>query len=692
MALAWPTDLVLEDGRFAGFLMPEVNMTETVGLHRVTNPSDRRDAGSGAGWTQSFTWRYLVRTGANLAHATRLLHEAGTVIGDFNDSNVRVTREARATLLDCDSMQISDPGSGRRFFCPVGRPEFTPPELLNADWKKTVRRASGDLFALAIHLYQLLLEGEHPFRGLWRGAGDKPSVPELARQGTWAHQRSGLLSPRPSAIGISLLPDDIIQMFRQAFEDGATNPAARPTARQWEEALARLEQNLVQCPANQAHLYPAGHASCPWCQHAAAAAGRTAQQPLPAAAIPFVQASPFPVPQAAPFVSPLAPPTAPRQVTAKRSRSTLRYATNRSARKTGLSRARVVRVGIPVAVFAMIIIAVAAAAHHNPVSKSLRQIRTGECIAYQPDRGSTFSSLPVVSCSEMHWGQFLGLLSIGDPRTTTYPGTSVVAQKSDALCNEAFKAAVGLNPRHYMLVDYPPPEKFWASQRWSYAVCVAQAVDSMPFKGGLSQQPEPVARSREVNVPPVPASAISLAGKHDYSPQTGAEPAPFVQVVTTAYVLPPAPCGGGMASNDWLGYSAMVASYQLARQGAVYAYVGIGVTPLTPSGQGNVERYLESLSSGCYVPHWFSLQNGMHYQDDSGYRRPGDGSRLLDMGYGESGAFSYLQYWTVSGGYLLDYTYFPVNMDLSSARRELNVALPVAITQINSVLHLHLHG
>src|SRR5262249_37820284 len=138
MNLAWPSEVVLSDGRFAGFLMPAVDTRQTVELHRVTNPTDRRTATRSAAWTHGFHWRYLLRTAANLAHTTHVLHAAGVVIGDFNESNIRTWREARVTLLDCDSMQVRDPASGEWFFCRVGRPEFTPPELVRADWATTV--------------------------------------------------------------------------------------------------------------------------------------------------------------------------------------------------------------------------------------------------------------------------------------------------------------------------------------------------------------------------------------------------------------------------------------------------------------------------------------------------------------------------------------------------------------------------
>jgi len=302
VSLAWPTDMVLENGRFAGFLMAAVEMAETVELHRVTNPDDRRRATGSTGWARGFSWRYLVHAAVNLAQATQMLHEAGVVIGDFNERNSRVTRDARVTLLDCDSMQISDPATGGWFFCRVGRPEYTPPELIHADWSKTVRHASSDLFALAIHIYQFLLEGEHPFRGKWTGPGEKPSVTDLAAQGTWAQQNGGLLQPRPSAISAAMLPDVIMNMFRTAFEDGAVNPGARPTARAWHQALTDLESSLRPCQANPEHYYPRSLPACPWCRREAARAAT--QRPLP----PLITPAPATTAATRTLLAPTPPP------------------------------------------------------------------------------------------------------------------------------------------------------------------------------------------------------------------------------------------------------------------------------------------------------------------------------------------------------------------------------------------------
>jgi DNA-binding helix-hairpin-helix protein with protein kinase domain len=272
VTMAWPSQAVLENGRFAGFLMPAVDTRHTVELHQVVNPSARRIATGDSAWARGFSWNYLVRTAANLAHVTQLLHGSGVVVGDFNERNILVSSQARVTLIDCDSMQVRAPNR-EVFFCRVGRHDFTPHELIGADWTRTLRHPSSDLFALAIHIYQLLMEGEHPFRGVWKGVGEKPPVLQLARQAIWTHQPGGPLWPRPVAVDFALLPGNIQDMFRRAFEGGAISPTRRPTAQEWFDALNGLALSVRQCRTRRSHFYPPHLRSCPWCERRSPSSG-----------------------------------------------------------------------------------------------------------------------------------------------------------------------------------------------------------------------------------------------------------------------------------------------------------------------------------------------------------------------------------------------------------------------------------
>lgn len=256
--LAWPVDLVTDTGHFAGFVMPRIEVQDSVELHEVANPT---------GSSGQISWDAKVAIAANLVRATAMAHSRSVVIGDFNERNILVWRDSRVTLLDCDSMQISDDRGGT-YFCHVGRPEFTAPELLGTNWRTTVRSQSSDLFGLAVHIHQLLLHGEFPFRGVWKGPGDKPPSHMLAADGLWTYGSGRLLQPRPSGPDKQILTPEIIGLFQRAFVDGATNPDLRPTTDEWLTALTRLLADLQTCPRNHSHKCRNGLTDCPWCTQA----------------------------------------------------------------------------------------------------------------------------------------------------------------------------------------------------------------------------------------------------------------------------------------------------------------------------------------------------------------------------------------------------------------------------------------
>ncbi len=230
--VAWPTDVVRDGTAFAGFLMPAVDLERTLALPDVVHPVGVR-ATPAHPWSAGYAWRDLVAVGAAIADAVRRLHDAGIVLGGLT---VRVTAPASVTVLGCDSMDIGT-------------------------------RTSGDLRALAICLYELLMGGEHPFRGRWRAAGTAPSEEELAATGTWTHRTGGRLAPPAVAVPVSVLPPGVFSLFRRAFEDGARNPAALPTAYEWHSALVDLAGGVTACRRDPAHGYPATLRKCPWCAY-----------------------------------------------------------------------------------------------------------------------------------------------------------------------------------------------------------------------------------------------------------------------------------------------------------------------------------------------------------------------------------------------------------------------------------------
>jgi hypothetical protein len=117
-----------------------------------------------------------------------------------------------------------------------------------------------------VHVYQLLMEGRHPFAGTWSGAGDKPERYELAEQGLFVQNGDKRLAPQAGTPPFAIFTDDVRELFNRAFVAGATKPAARPTGLEWHGALHTLAGTLVSCATDPSHRYPGHLSECPWCK------------------------------------------------------------------------------------------------------------------------------------------------------------------------------------------------------------------------------------------------------------------------------------------------------------------------------------------------------------------------------------------------------------------------------------------
>jgi serine/threonine protein kinase len=260
-SIAWPVDLLSTaygDRSFAGFLMPCVPQMQP--LFQVYNPGARRRS-------PFVDYRFLHRAARNLAGAVRVLHSRGYVVGDVNESNILVSRSALVTLVDTDSFQVTDPANGTVYRCPVGKPEYTPPELQGKRFTTVDRTREHDRFGLAVLLFQLLMEGTHPFAGQYTGHDEPPPYEARIKAGHFAYgNRRVPYVPMPTAPGLDLLDPDLRRLFVRCFEDGHSEPGARPDAQTWLSALANAEQALVTCERNPRHSYGAHCAVCPWCE------------------------------------------------------------------------------------------------------------------------------------------------------------------------------------------------------------------------------------------------------------------------------------------------------------------------------------------------------------------------------------------------------------------------------------------
>lgn len=257
---AWPLGTLFTVGSktAAGFLMR--NVARLKDIHLLYSPKSR---------TREFppkaNWRFLIHTASNVARAFAAVHDCGHVIGDVNQSNVRVSAEtAIVSLVDCDSFQIS--ADEKIYPCEVGVPLYTPPELQNKEFREIVRTPNHDNFGLAVLIFHLLFMGRHPFAGKFLGVGEMPIEKAISEQrfafARDVHQTQ--MQPPPACITLDHLPQQIGDLFTSAF---CSDPALgnRPDGRQWIAELDAPAGRLMVCTNNKAHLFFNGVSSCPWC-------------------------------------------------------------------------------------------------------------------------------------------------------------------------------------------------------------------------------------------------------------------------------------------------------------------------------------------------------------------------------------------------------------------------------------------
>jgi hypothetical protein len=308
--IAWPVDVVFSDaGAFEGFVMPRIDSAAAIQVMALYNPQSRHQH------APAFTWRYLLRTAINVATAVQDLHARGYVVGDLNESNVLVTSTALVTIVDCDSMQVREP-DGRVFRSLVGKPEFMAPELVGRDLASTDRTPASDSFALAVLVYHLLMEGSHPFTGVWKAPGDPPPIPERIQRGLFALAGDRLLAPPSLGLPFSTLPPELRRLFQEAFRTGGP-PSGRPTATRWRHELEQVEQGLKRCRRSEHHVFGGHLRSCPWCERSQQLfdpfPGPSRQNPLPSAPFTSPTAPPKPAPPPRPArPQSVAPPPQPK--------------------------------------------------------------------------------------------------------------------------------------------------------------------------------------------------------------------------------------------------------------------------------------------------------------------------------------------------------------------------------------------
>lgn len=274
--VTWPIDVVYDNGKFVGYVMPETKKNEDLNVmysDKYICPLNEK-----------------ITIAKNLCAAVNSIHEVGHVCGDLNPKNIAVDpRTGNVTLVDTDSYDIKDKNKGTEYRCEVGLPEYIAKELQEklkqnkGDDLRTLPLPTftreTDLFALAVHIFALLMNGCHPFACAVDNSADNIkqlsySQPSIAAPQPIENIRNGFfpfymkqqhITTPLYAPNFDMLPKNIQALFIRAFVDGSKDPHKRPSEEEWYNELSIMQQNLKTCSKDNSHLFPSHNKTCPWC-------------------------------------------------------------------------------------------------------------------------------------------------------------------------------------------------------------------------------------------------------------------------------------------------------------------------------------------------------------------------------------------------------------------------------------------
>lgn len=281
--IIWPLDVLYEKNQFVGFVMPKLSDVHTLTALYADGDYD---------------YRFRVLAALNLCIAMKTVHDAGQICGDMNPQNICINLNSedkangfQVSLVDADSYHFV--AEDKIYRCEVGVAEFLSPELIKklASSDENLKNIAlptftieSDRFALAIHIFVLLMNGCHPFacaKGgtvsrieIRRGKVRKypieaPQPVDNMKDGffPFVQHRPGIIHPL-YAPDFESLSEELQRLFIRAFVDGYTDPTKRPTEAEWIEALKYSEMTNRNCQEkdlSKRHYYFSNNTECPMC-------------------------------------------------------------------------------------------------------------------------------------------------------------------------------------------------------------------------------------------------------------------------------------------------------------------------------------------------------------------------------------------------------------------------------------------
>ena len=274
--VAWPLDVVYDkSGKCSGFIMPGLHINAELGeIYKY--PS-----------VLPLSASQKINIAQNICAVIAEVHQAGYVFGDFNPRNIGLDKNTGlVSFLDTDTYHVMDSSQNKTYRCNVCAPGYAAPELLERCSEYVAKNPTAsknayaqtplptftqetDNFALAIHIFKLIMNGYTPFGGIIETASVSQSSPGVGdaavRRDSYCF-KPGYKHQSAAILPLESLPQEIADLFTRAFILGKIDPKQRPSAEEWHGALTRYADTMVTCGNNPLHQYDKKNTTCPLCE------------------------------------------------------------------------------------------------------------------------------------------------------------------------------------------------------------------------------------------------------------------------------------------------------------------------------------------------------------------------------------------------------------------------------------------
>ena len=263
LQIAWPSEVVLRNGRFAGFVMPKLP-NGTWRFDALDTPLARRQKHT----SESVKFRLV--TLYNLAKVLESLHAKDHFVIDLQPKNIYAyAQDAGAppansgfvSLIDCDGFSIAGtPGSGKRYHADLVMEDYYSPHALDsATLTPSAERLRGferqqDIWAFALNAFRMLNHGIKPWDALPKAHVRNPPdgkfrrIFELDRNYAYGSKGHPDFDALPTSRHASFDPE-LLELFERTFRSSPI----QPTLQEWTGVLQRLLSKQNACSRSSDH-------------------------------------------------------------------------------------------------------------------------------------------------------------------------------------------------------------------------------------------------------------------------------------------------------------------------------------------------------------------------------------------------------------------------------------------------------